>query len=139
MHMYCSVDDTPAEMARLVREIASDNFAALPAVVQSAFAHHAFTSIHPFADGNGRVARALASVFLYRGVGVPLVIFSDQQERYWDTLLAADHGAHAEFTTFIEDRAMDTMAMVADNCAEPSRHCRAGEAQSVPCFMLTEA
>ena len=42
-------------------------------------AHPAFVRIHPFADGNGRVARALAAVFLYRRPGVPLVIFADQK------------------------------------------------------------
>ena len=36
------------------------------AVVMSAIAHHRLVSIHPFMDGNGRIARALESWLLYR-------------------------------------------------------------------------
>ncbi len=39
----------------------------LPPVVQAALAHAQFELIHPFADGNGRVGRALIHVVLRRG------------------------------------------------------------------------
>ena len=38
----------------------------LPAIVQAAIAHAQFETIHPFADGNGRVGRALIQVVLRR-------------------------------------------------------------------------
>src|SRR5512143_3269707 len=38
----------------------------LPPVVQAAIAHAQFETIHPFADGNGRVGRALIHVVLRR-------------------------------------------------------------------------
>ncbi len=38
----------------------------LPPIVQAAIAHAQFESIHPFADGNGRVGRALVHVILRR-------------------------------------------------------------------------
>jgi Fic family protein len=42
----------------------------LPAVVQAAIAHAQFETIHPFADGNGRVGRCLIHVILRRrGLG----------------------------------------------------------------------
>jgi Fic family protein len=113
-HWYAPVSDVPAEMNRLISEIGSDEFAAAHPVLQAAYTHHALTAIHPFSDGNGRVARALASVFLYRAAGIPLVIFSDQQEPYWDALANADAGHPQDFITFIEDRALDTMALVTD-------------------------
>ena len=34
----------------------------VPLEVEAAWLHHRFTQIHPFEDGNGRVARALASL-----------------------------------------------------------------------------
>jgi Fic family protein len=71
IHWYASVHDVPAEMHRLVTEMGSNAFQDAHAAVQAAFAHHALTAVHPFADGNGRTARALASVFLYRSAGVP--------------------------------------------------------------------
>ncbi len=39
---------------------------ALPAVISSSLLHLRFVEIHPFRDGNGRVARALATWELYR-------------------------------------------------------------------------
>lgn len=85
-HWYAPVSDVPAEMHRLLTEMGSDEFGAAHPVLQAAFAHHALTAVHPFSDGNGRVTRALASAFLCRAAGIPLVIFSDQQEPYWDAL-----------------------------------------------------
>ena len=38
----------------------------IPGVMQAALAHSQFESIHPFADGNGRVGRALIQVILKR-------------------------------------------------------------------------
>ncbi len=106
------VEDTPAEMARLVSELGSDAFAAAHPVVQAAYAHYAFVCVHPFADGNGRVARALASVFLYRRPGIPLVIFADQTPAYLDALSAADAGRPEAFVSFVEQRAIDTVNLV---------------------------
>ena len=112
VHYYCAVDDVTAEMQKIVDNMASEAFTAAPAVAQAAWAHHAFTGIHPFADGNGRVARALASAFLYRSVRLPLVVFADQKERYFDALVSADEGRPVQFLEFIEDRTLDTMALI---------------------------
>ena len=118
IHWYAPVLETPGEMHRLMEELRSPMFLASHPVLQAAFAHHALTAIHPFPEGNGRVARALASVFMYRAAGVPLVIFADQQTRYWDALAAADQGRMTPFATFVDERAMDSMAMIADRLRE---------------------
>ncbi|HEV8681493.1 MAG TPA: Fic family protein [Actinomycetota bacterium] len=120
-HWYAPVQEVPPEMHRLVDQLASPDFTSAHPVIQAAYAHHALTAVHPFADGNGRVARALASVFLYRDVGTPLVIFSDQQEPYWDALAAADNGQPQPFVTFVEDRALDTMALVTSRILRAGR------------------
>jgi len=114
MHWYAAPDDVGAEMHRLVEQFHSEEFLAAPSLLQSAYAHHALVTVHPFADGNGRTARALASVFLYREAGIPLVIFKDQQIKYWDALAAADDGELQPFIIFVEDRALDTLAMLTD-------------------------
>jgi Fic family protein len=113
LHSYASVDDTPAEMHRLVEELNSAAFAAADPVVQAAYAHYAFVCIHPFADGNGRVSRALASIYLYRSPGVPLVIFADQKPGYIDALEAADDGDYRPFVQFVAASAVDVIRMVA--------------------------
>ncbi len=58
--------------------------------MEAAWLHHAFAQIHPFQDGNGRVARSLASLILIKGGFFPLVVHRDNWEKYIDTLEAAD-------------------------------------------------
>ncbi len=120
-HWYCPIDQVGPEMHRLQEEMRSAGFAEAHPVIQAAFAHHALTAVHPFADGNGRTARALASVFLYRAVGIPLIVFSDQQEPYWDALAAADAGDPQPFVGFINDRAIDAMALVTNRLRDAKR------------------
>lgn len=112
IHHYAPVSDTPAEMGRLVAEMRSPEFLAAHPVVQAAYAHYGSVCVHPFADGNGRVARALASIYLYRSPGVPLVIFADQKADYLDVLEAADRGNASPFVHFIEQRAIDAIEIV---------------------------
>jgi len=60
--------------------------------VRAAWIHHAFTQIHPFQDGNGRVARTLATLVFIKSGFFPLVVNRDDRERYIDALEAADQG-----------------------------------------------
>jgi hypothetical protein len=113
-HWYAPPGDVQPEMERLIDEISTGAFAAAHPVLQSSYAHYALTAVHPFQDGNGRTARALASVYLYRAAGVPLVVFADQQVPYWDALTRADKGEPQPFIRFIEAKALDTMALIAD-------------------------
>jgi Fic family protein len=46
----------------------------LPALTRSAIAHLYFISLHPFEDGNGRIARALAEKALAQNLGYPTLI-----------------------------------------------------------------
>jgi Fic family protein len=91
-HSYAPVDVTPAEMARLISELRSEGLMAAHPVLQAAYAHYGLVVIHPFADGNGRVARALASAFTYRAISMPIMILSEHKESYLDALEAADQG-----------------------------------------------
>jgi len=112
VHSYATPTDTAPEMARLVAEINGREFQFSHPTLQASYAHYAFVSVHPFADGNGRVSRALASTFLYRSPGVPLVIFADQKGDYIDALEGADRGDYAKFIRFVSERAIDTIGMV---------------------------
>lgn len=112
VHSYAPPIDTPSEMARLMGELRTSEFGSAHPIVQAAYSHFAFVCIHPFADGNGRVSRALASVYLYRSPGVPLVIFADQKNDYLDALELADAGDHRGFVRFVSERAIDTVQMV---------------------------
>ena len=64
----------------------------VPSEVQAAWLHHRFTQIHPFQDGNGRVARAIASLVLVKDGLFPLVVTREDKPKYLDSLEAADEG-----------------------------------------------
>ncbi len=46
----------------------------LPALTRAGIAHLYFVTIHPFEDGNGRLARAIAEKILAQGLGQPTLI-----------------------------------------------------------------
>ena len=115
VHAYAPVDLVPTEMHRLVEQVRTPEFEAAHPALQASYCHYAFVVIHPFADGNGRVARALASTFFYRAQSIPLVIFSNQRPAYLDALTLADHGDFEEVTRFFQDRGIDTMQLVAES------------------------
>ena len=117
-HDYAPPEETPSEVLRLMDELAKPAFLAAHPVIQAAYAHYAYVCIHPFADGNGRVARALASVYLYRNPGVPLVVFADQRNPYLDALEAADDGRGTPFVNFIAERVIDTVMMVIESAMQ---------------------
>jgi Fic family protein len=61
-------------------------------VVRAAWLHHRFIRIHPFEDGNGRVARALTLLVLLRAKYAPLVVDRRQRSAYLDALDQANNG-----------------------------------------------
>jgi Fic family protein len=111
-HSYAPVDLVGPEVQRLVDQVGSEDFAGAHPVLQAAYVHHALVYIHPFADGNGRVARAAASVFLYRALRVPFLVFVDQRLRYLAAVRSADRGEYAGFMRFLRDIVIDTIELV---------------------------
>jgi len=114
VHAYAPVDLVSSEMYRLLEQTRSPEFEAAHPVLQAAYVHYAFVVIHPFADGNGRVARALASVFFYRACSLPLLVFANQKPGYLDALHAADLDDDQPLLAFFRSRGIDTMQLVAE-------------------------
>lgn len=92
IHEYCPPVHVASEMDRLINLHLEHTKQNIPPEVEAAWLHHRFTQIHPFQDGNGRVARALASLVFIKARGFPLVIHRDDREEYIDALEAADAG-----------------------------------------------
>ncbi|WP_419842024.1 Fic family protein [Candidatus Poriferisodalis sp.] len=89
---YCPPEQVSSEMDRLVEMHCAQADDGVAAELQAAWLHHRFTQIHPFQDGNGRVARALASLVLIREGWFPLVVASSSRAKYLDNLKQADAG-----------------------------------------------
>ena len=75
--------------------------------VEAACLHHRFTEIHPFQDGNGRIARALASLVFMRAGWFPLVIDRDSRGEYIRSLERADDGDLAALARLFADIQVD--------------------------------
>jgi hypothetical protein len=89
---YCPVEYTKDQMERLVALHDQHLAANVAPEVSAAWLHHRFAQIHPFQDGNGRVARCLAGlVFLKAGL-FPVIVTRDETQVYIGALEAADAG-----------------------------------------------
>ena len=71
----------------------------MPTLIASALAHYQFETIHPFADGNGRLGRMLITLSLCDGtiLSKPLIYpsgyINQHKQRYYDLLLrVSTHG-----------------------------------------------
>jgi Fic family protein len=108
VHAYCPPEWTKEEMESLIRMYREAEESHTPEV-KSAWLHHRFTQIHPFQDGNGRVARALASlVFLREGL-FPLVVRELDRQDYIGALESADAGDLGLLVSFFARRQRDAV------------------------------
>src|SRR5262249_44650760 len=71
---YCPPEHVNSEIDNLVNWYENQENAQVHAITNSAWLHHRFVQIHPFADGNGRVARALTLLAMQRHRYAPLVV-----------------------------------------------------------------
>ena len=67
-------------------------------IIKAAIAHLWFVTIHPFEDGNGRIARAIADMSLARSEGIPQRFYSmsaqirAERKTYYDMLESTQKG-----------------------------------------------
>ncbi|MFZ2544992.1 MAG: Fic family protein [Candidatus Saccharimonadales bacterium] len=92
--------EVPALMQELCDYIENNDSSKLD-ILKIAIAHHRFTAVHPFDNGNGRTARLLTYAMLVklqfidstkRTVLNPSAIFCIDRQRYYDMLSQADTG-----------------------------------------------
>lgn len=91
VHEYCPPELVKEEMENLISWYREAEAKTAPEVL-SAWLHHRFTHIHPFQDGNGRVARTLASMVFLKAGFFPLVVRDSDRKEYFAALEAADRG-----------------------------------------------
>lgn len=108
IHQYVLPQDVPAQMASLVewhqqQEVRADSH---PVLHAAAF-HHRFVSIHPFDDGNGRMARILMNLILMRAGFPPAIIKIQDREPYVAALRRADAGEIEGIVTFVGQNVLD--------------------------------
>lgn len=101
IHEYCPPVQVDSEVDNLVEWHAALKANDCHPLLTAAWLHHAFTQIHPFQDGNGRVARALLTWHLVKEEYLSVVVSRDDRPAYIDALEAADYGDLDAFVDFL--------------------------------------
>ena len=117
-HEYPGASEVAAAMDAFSAELSADAYLTAHPVLQASYALHGLTAIHPFADGNGRVGRALASVAFLRGASVPFFIELAQRLEYLDALRSADGGDAQPLVDFVAARGCAAMSFVIESARQ---------------------
>ena len=110
--IYAPVCLAQAEMNRLCEELNGNTFRAAHPVHQASYALYSFLLIHPFADGNGRVARSLALLFTYRSNSIPMLALTQKRSVYVSSLIGASRGDVQPLIDFVGERAIDAIRLM---------------------------
>ena len=102
-HEYCPPEQVDSELDNLLEWYGAyiRDDAHYHPLLTAAWLHHRFTQIHPFADGNGRVVRALLTWHLAQQHYLPVVITRDGRAEYITALECADDGDLAPFVDLL--------------------------------------
>ena len=102
---YASPEETPALMTDLIDWYnGAVDEGKLSALELASLFHYRYIRIHPFEDGNGRIARLLVNFILLRADYPMIIVRSDDKDKYLSALNRCDvvvglnpsDGAHAE-------------------------------------------
>jgi Fic family protein len=96
VHEYSPPEQVPGQMEQLITWHQEHERDGVSPEVEAAWLHHRFTQIHPFQDGNGRVARALATLVFIKAGWFPITVTRDDRTKYIDALEKADQGDLSE-------------------------------------------
>jgi Fic family protein len=133
VHVYCPPELVASEMDRLVEWHRGHLRLGIAPEVQAAWLHHRFTQIHPFQDGNGRVARAIASLVLIRAGRFPLSVSAEEKADYIGVLERADAGDLVPFVDFLalgQRRLFHEALAIADQLGDETELFNAGFAKA---------
>ena len=99
---FASPEETPDKMKELLTWYQDQlkQHEANPIFLSSLF-HANFLRIHPFDDGNGRMARLLTNFILIQFGYPPVIIRTEDKARYFSVLRQADYGLMDPLTDYI--------------------------------------
>jgi Fic family protein len=95
------------EMDKFIEWINSENNKT-DSVIKAAIAHLWFVTIHPFDDGNGRIARAISDMLLARSDESKQRFYSmsaqtlRERKKYYETLEKTQHSANSDITVWLD-------------------------------------
>ncbi len=124
MFHYASPEETPRLMQELIDWYRIRITEIKDPIYLAAELHYKLIRIHPFDDGNGRIARLLVNYILMKNGYTPIIIKSADKENYITALQKADAGDEAAFPNYMAEQliwALELEAKAAkdENLEEP--------------------
>ena len=101
VHEYAPPEQVESEMDQLISFYEDAESRGHPPLLVAAWLHHAFSTIHPFQDGNGRVGRGLLTWHMVKHELLPVVISRDTRTEYIDALERADRGDMSQLVDLV--------------------------------------
>ncbi len=103
--------DVPRLMEEFISAV-NDNPDEYATVELAAITLHRFVYIHPFYDGNGRVARLLTNLVLMKKKYFPVIIPNSDRTKYLSCLVRADAGDYRSLVNFVAQYVLKHLDMV---------------------------
>lgn len=113
IHRFCEHTQVPGEMERLISWY-EEHRERLHSVELGTVMHHRLVAIHPFTDGNGRVARLVMNLILMQADYVPAIIRDEDREEYYTALEADDEGNIEPLLAMVEGEVARTLRLMLD-------------------------
>lgn len=99
---FATPEETPAKMNDLLAWYRQEvDGADVNPIFLAAEFHYRFVKIHPFGDGNGRMARVLMNFILMKFGFPPVIVKTEDKENYFSALRQADGGLIENFIDYI--------------------------------------
>jgi Fic family protein len=123
---FATPEETPAKMHDLIEWFRKEkDKPEVNPIILAALFHYRFIRIHPFDDGNGRVARILMNFILMQFGYPPVIIKTEDKENYYAVLRLADADELEPFIEYIAQnlvRSLEIMIKGAkgENIEEPN-------------------
>lgn len=102
----------PEEMERVFHRFRAERTTTHP-VERAALLHNRVARVHPFTDGNGRVARLLLNWALVKGKLPPVILEVRNREAYYSALEKGNAGDDGPFARFVARQLLDQYSFLA--------------------------
>lgn len=110
---FASPEETPAKMDDLLKWYKENvNSTDLHPVLFATEFHYRFICIHPFDDGNGRIARLLMNFILMQQGYPPAIIKTEEKDKYFAALQQADSGQIEYFFNYLSEQVIRSLELM---------------------------
>jgi len=114
-HLYALPEDVPAEMSRLVKQtnkdISNANNESLhlhPLAIATRFHYLFLNHIHPFGDGNGRIARIFMNLILLK-LNYPPIFITEVDKAEYLEIFIKEENTHGAMLKFMAERLIESL------------------------------